>query len=90
MTMKPTAILAAALLCALLLLAIPAWGGQPSIDADIIFAERNPGVKGNHYYSNFGYSCTKPDEWLYGDDGARFCRLDPQAGRLTVLLEDDR
>ena len=79
-------------LCALcvLLLAIPARGGQPAIDADIIFAERNPGVKGDHYYSNFGYSCTNPDEWLYGDDGARLCRLDPQTGRLTVLLEDAR
>ena len=79
-------------LCALcvLLLAIPARGGQPTIDADIIFAERNPGVKGDHYYSNFGYSCTNPDEWLYGDDGARLCRLDPQTGRLTVLLEDAR
>ncbi len=63
---------------------------QPSLDADVIFAERNPGVKGGHYYSNFGYACTKPAEWLYGDDGARLCRLDPQTGQLTVLLEDSR
>ncbi len=63
---------------------------QPPLDADVIFAERNPGVKGGHYYSNFGYACTSPDEWLYGDDGARLCRLDPQTGQLTVLLEDSR
>ncbi|MCX6872828.1 MAG: hypothetical protein NTW21_03325 [Verrucomicrobia bacterium] len=72
----------------ILLLAIPALAGKPQIDADVIFAERNPGAKGGHYYSNFGYACTDSDEWLYGDDGARLCRLDPQTGQLTVLLDD--
>ena len=62
--------------------------GKPPLDADIIFAERNPGVKGGHYYSNFGYACTNPDEWLYGNDGARLCRLDPRTGQLAVLLDD--
>ena len=81
--------LSASALC-VLLLAIPALGDHPQLDADVIFAERNPGVKAGHYYSNFGYACTDSNEWLYGDDGARLCRLDPQTGRLTVLLEDAR
>jgi hypothetical protein len=67
-----------------------AMADKPPLDADVIFAERNPGVKGGHYYSNFGYACTSPAEWLYGDDGARLCRLDPRTGQLTVLLEDSR
>ena len=63
---------------------------QAPIDADIIFAERNPGEKGGHYYSNFGYACTDTHEWLYGEDGARLSRLNTQTGQLTVLLEDSR
>jgi len=73
-----------------LLLAMQAMADKSQIDADVIFAERNPGAKGGHYYSNFGYACTDTNEWLYGDDGARLCRLDPQTGQLTVLLEDSR
>jgi len=69
---------------------MPALAEMPTLDADVVFAERNPGVKGGHYYSNFGYACTSANEWLYGDDGARLCRLDPQTGKLTVLLEDSR
>jgi len=71
-----------------LLLATPALGDKSPVDADVIYAERNPGVKGGHYYSNFGYACTSTNEWLYGDDGSRLCRLDPKTGQLTVLLED--
>ena len=73
-----------------LLLAILAVADKSPIDADVIFAERNPGVKEGHYYSNFGYACTSTNEWLYGADGAQLCRLDPKTGQLTVLLEDSR
>jgi hypothetical protein len=56
---------------------------------EIVFAERHPGRDpSNHYYANFGYACTDENEWLHGADGARLCRLDPDSGKLTVLLDD--
>ena len=62
--------------------------GYPIITADIVF-QRNPGRDpSQHYYANFGYACTSQNEWLHGADGARLCRLDPNTGELTVLLDD--
>ena len=56
---------------------------------EIVFAERHQGRDpSNHYYANFGYACTDENEWLHGADGARLCRLDPDSGELTVLLDD--
>ena len=89
--MKPTAILAAALLCALcvLLHAIPARGGQPAIDADIIFAERNPGRDyAGHYYADFGYDCGDENYWLHGADGGRLAILNQGSGEVRTLIED--
>lgn len=58
---------------------------------EIVFAERHPGRDpSQHYYANFGYACTSENEWLYGADGARLCRLDPGSGELRVLLEDPK
>jgi len=47
--------LRSAIALCVLLPAIQALAENPSLDADVIFAERNPGVKAGHYYSNFGY-----------------------------------
>lgn len=56
---------------------------------EIVFAERYPGRDpSRHYYANFGYACTDENEWLHGADGARLCRLDPDSGKLRVLLDD--
>ncbi|HUV62289.1 MAG TPA: LamG-like jellyroll fold domain-containing protein [Sedimentisphaerales bacterium] len=56
---------------------------------EIVFAERYPGRDPQrHYYADFGYACTDENEWLHGADGARLCRLNPESGKLTVLLED--
>ncbi len=58
---------------------------------EIVFAERHQGRDpSNHYYANFGYACTDENEWLHGADGARLCRLDPNSGKLTVLLDDPK
>jgi hypothetical protein len=90
-THETNAILAAALLCALcvLLLAIPARGGQPAIDADIIFAERNPGRDyAGHYYADFGYDCGDENYWLHGADGGRLAILNQGSGEVRTLIED--
>ncbi len=66
---------------------IARMGGGPL--PDVVFAERHPGRDpSQHYYANFGYACTDENEWLHGADGARLCRLDPNTGELTVLLDD--
>ncbi|NQT17234.1 MAG: hypothetical protein HQ582_31055, partial [Planctomycetes bacterium] len=54
--------------------------------ADVIFAVRPYGPDG-HYYANFGYYCADPNQKAY-PEGGRLCRLDPQNGKVTVLLDD--
>ena len=53
--------------------------------ADIIFAVRPFGVD-PHYYANFGYYCSDPNQKAYPQDG-QLCRLNPQTGKVTVLLD---
>ncbi len=56
---------------------------------EIVFAERNPGRDpSGHYYANFGYACTDPNEWLHGADGGRLCRLNLRTGDLVPLVDD--
>ena len=53
----------------------------------IIFAVRAPGHDG-HWYANFGYWDSDPDEMMYGKDGGRLCSLDVRTGRVVDLLND--
>ena len=55
---------------------------------EIVFAERQSLPE--HYYANFGNSCTHPNQWKHGPDGARLCKLDLRTGRLTAILEDPK
>ncbi|MCP4786483.1 MAG: hypothetical protein GY903_31710 [Fuerstiella sp.] len=52
---------------------------------DIIFAVRPFGVD-PHYYANFGYYCSDPDQKVYAP-GGQLCRLNSQTGEVTVLLD---
>ncbi len=52
---------------------------------DVIFAVRPFGVD-PHYYANFGYYCSDPDKKVYAP-GGQLCRLNPQTGKVTVLLD---
>ena len=53
---------------------------------EIIFTIREPGRNG-HWYANFGYWATDPDNTLSGDSG-RLCRFNPRTGEMTILLDD--
>ena len=53
--------------------------------AEVIFAVRPFGAD-PHYYANFGYYCSDPDEKAY-PQGGQLCRLNLQTGDVTVLLD---
>ncbi len=54
---------------------------------DIVFAARHSGT--DHYYVNFGYYVTNPQQKGYRD-GGRLCRLDLRIGAVTTLLDDPK
>ena len=62
-----------------------------SIPGEIVFAERHPGRDpSNHFYANFGYTCTNENEWLHGADGGRLAIYNPSTGETRTLLEDPK
>jgi len=72
--------------------AAPAPRGDPltEIKTDvewIVFTERHAGRDG-HYYANFGYRCTDPNDWVHGADGGRLCLLNLRTKEVKVLLAD--
>ncbi|MBM4037494.1 MAG: hypothetical protein FJ290_03185 [Planctomycetes bacterium] len=52
---------------------------------EIVFAARMSGT--DHYYVNFGYYVTNPQQKGYRD-GGRLCRLDLRTDSVKVLLDD--
>jgi hypothetical protein len=75
--------------CCVLLGVLPCAGGELVAEsesiADVIFAVRPFGAD-PHYYANFGYYCSDPDEKAY-PQGGQLCRLNLQTGDVTVLLD---
>ena len=56
-----------------------------ALPEDVIFAVRQP--KGPHWYENFAHAITSPNKLAYGA-GGRLCRLNPDSGQVTVLVDD--
>ena len=54
--------------------------------SEIVLATRN-NVSDGHWYANFGYYCTSPDQVAHGTQG-RLCAWNVQTGELRVLLDD--
>ena len=57
----------------------------PDVEA-FVFAVRPYGPD-PHYYANFGYYCTNPEEKVY-PTGGRLCRWNAKTDEVTVLLDD--
>src|ERR1035437_5396792 len=56
-----------------------------ALPEDVIFAVRQS--KGPHWYENFAHAITSPNKLAYGA-GGRLCRLNPDSGQVTVLVDD--
>jgi hypothetical protein len=54
---------------------------------EVVFAVRAPGNDG-HWYANFGYGASGPDQVMYGDGGSRLCKLNLATGRVVDLWVD--
>ena len=72
------------------------WGGMlPCTGSEIVVVSENfrevifairPLSSDPHYYANFGYYCSAPDEKVY-PQGGQLCRLNLQTKDLTLLLD---
>jgi len=60
--------------------------GEYGLFNEIVFATRNY-VNDGHWYANFGYYCTGPDQTVYGHQG-RLCVWNLQTGALRLLVDD--
>ncbi len=54
---------------------------------EILFAVRNEAEDG-HWYANFGYWCSNPDQKVYAPGGSRLAKLNLHSGQVTDLFTD--